>query len=58
MYCRLCLVRISDWMIESGKVLIIRHDPCLLRSDDAYHKACLIDFKLKYGRDFLPEPKV
>lgn len=42
--CPLCKIRVSEWMMASGKTLVIGRE--------IIHKACQIDFKAKHGRDY------
>lgn len=43
-HCPLCKVRVSDWMMASGKTSTIE--------GEVYHNACLIDFELRNGHKF------
>ena len=43
-HCPLCEVRVSTWMIVSGKTKDV--------GKRVVHKACLIDYKLKHGFEY------
>ena len=42
-HCPLCNYRISNWELATNKVVIL--------SQGYFHKSCLQDYKLKYGKD-------
>jgi hypothetical protein len=42
--CPICTFYISQWQIGCNKTITI--------GDKIFHKACLIDFKIRYGVDY------
>lgn len=42
--CQLCKLRVSNWMMASGK--------CLIVNGKLVHKACVVDHKLKTGKEY------
>ncbi len=50
--CPLCQRRVSDWMMASGKTTIIYYDVTSARANEVVHNSCLIDYKVKYGKEY------
>lgn len=46
--CGLCGVRVSNWMMATGKTEVI--------GGKIYHRACLTDYQLKHGKPFVGAP--
>lgn len=42
--CPLCKIRVSEWMMINGKTELL--------FNEVFHKFCLIDYKLKHGKDY------
>jgi hypothetical protein len=45
--CPVCTHRVSDWQIAAGKTIAV--------AGSTYHKACLINYRLQTGIDFLTD---
>lgn len=45
--CEICTFYISQWQISGDKTIMLQ--------GRRYHKACLIDYKLRTGVDYVPK---
>ncbi|HEX5429846.1 MAG TPA: hypothetical protein VFX17_02070 [Patescibacteria group bacterium] len=46
-HCAICEKRVSDWMMACGKTLII--------DGQIVHKACVEDYRVKTGKNYVPD---
>jgi hypothetical protein len=45
--CPVCTFYVSNWQEATNKTIRV--------NGQIYHKSCLIDYKLRYGKDYITE---